>query len=105
MKITTLYMKCFSLCQLSSEKSVIYFFLPFVQDPAKAIPLGTLLAIGITTVTYWLIIIITGFSMIRDASGNCLSIHTYICTYIHTYIKICTNNTYIHACIHTYIHI
>jgi len=40
------------------------------QDPQKAIPQGTLLAILITTVIYLGGVIITGSTCARDATGN-----------------------------------
>ena len=40
-----------------------------LQDPQKAIPKGTFLAIGITTVVYILMAIMAGSVMLRDAPG------------------------------------
>ena len=41
----------------------------YIQDPQKAIPKGTFLAIGITTVVYVLMAIMVGAVMLRDGPG------------------------------------
>ncbi|KAF2897247.1 hypothetical protein ILUMI_08928, partial [Ignelater luminosus] len=41
-----------------------------LKDPQSAIPKGTLLAILITTMSYILMAFISGFTVMRDASGN-----------------------------------
>ncbi|XP_046626478.1 bumetanide-sensitive sodium-(potassium)-chloride cotransporter [Neodiprion virginianus] len=41
-----------------------------LKDPQSAIPKGTLLSILVTTVTYLLMIVMVGASVLRDASGN-----------------------------------
>lgn len=41
-----------------------------LQDPQKAIPKGTLLAIVITTISYLLIAIVCGATNVRVATGN-----------------------------------
>lgn len=40
------------------------------QDPGSAIPLGTLLAIGVTFVSYFGYAVMIGGCVLRDASGN-----------------------------------
>lgn len=47
-----------------------------LQDPGSAIPKGTLLAIGITFVTYIVYPFMLAGSVIRDASGNHV---VYVC--------------------------
>lgn len=44
--------------------------LPSLKDPQHAIPLGTLLAIGITTASYLLFAFVSGGVVARDASGD-----------------------------------
>ncbi len=41
-----------------------------LKDPAKAIPLGTFLAIATTSTTYAIIVIFTGFTIVGYATGN-----------------------------------
>lgn len=41
-----------------------------LKDPQSAIPKGTLLAILITTISYVLMAIVAGFTVLRDATGN-----------------------------------
>ncbi|XP_060804518.1 bumetanide-sensitive sodium-(potassium)-chloride cotransporter [Amyelois transitella] len=41
-----------------------------LKDPQKSIPKGTLLAILLTTISYLVIAIIAGWTVLRDASGN-----------------------------------
>ncbi|XP_031332730.1 bumetanide-sensitive sodium-(potassium)-chloride cotransporter [Photinus pyralis] len=41
-----------------------------LKDPQSAIPKGTLLAILLTTASYILIAVISGFTVVRDATGN-----------------------------------
>ncbi|KAM3960424.1 sodium chloride cotransporter 69 [Aphomia sociella] len=41
-----------------------------LKDPQKSIPKGTLLAILLTTLSYLLIAVIAGWSVLRDASGD-----------------------------------
>ncbi|XP_019869994.2 bumetanide-sensitive sodium-(potassium)-chloride cotransporter [Aethina tumida] len=41
-----------------------------LKDPQVAIPKGTLLSILITTISYIIMVIIAGFCVVRDASGN-----------------------------------
>ena len=40
-----------------------------LKDPSRAVPLGTLLAIGITSCAYVILCWLLGFSTVRDASG------------------------------------
>lgn len=40
-----------------------------LKDPQQSIPLGTLLAIFITTLTYLLVCFLTGALVLRDATG------------------------------------
>lgn len=47
----------------------IYLYL-FGQDPASAIPKGTLLALLISMVSYALMVLFAGGGALRDASGN-----------------------------------
>ncbi|XP_026741334.1 bumetanide-sensitive sodium-(potassium)-chloride cotransporter [Trichoplusia ni] len=41
-----------------------------LKDPQKSIPKGTLLAILLTTISYLVIAVIAGFTVLRDASGD-----------------------------------
>ncbi|XP_075979539.1 sodium chloride cotransporter 69 isoform X2 [Anticarsia gemmatalis] len=41
-----------------------------LKDPSKSIPKGTLLAILLTTISYLLIALLAGWSVLRDASGD-----------------------------------
>jgi amino acid transporter len=41
-----------------------------LKDPAKAIPIGTFLAIATTSTTYAVIVIFTGFTIVAYATGN-----------------------------------
>lgn len=41
-----------------------------LKDPQKDIPKGTLLAIGITTASYVVMAVMSGMTVVRDASGN-----------------------------------
>jgi solute carrier family 12 sodium/potassium/chloride transporter 2 len=41
-----------------------------LKDPAKAIPVGTFLAIATTSTTYAIIVIFTGFTIVGYATGN-----------------------------------
>ncbi|XP_062530592.1 bumetanide-sensitive sodium-(potassium)-chloride cotransporter isoform X2 [Bombyx mori] len=41
-----------------------------LKDPQKSIPKGTLLAILLTTLSYLLIAVVSGWSVLRDASGD-----------------------------------
>ncbi|KPJ14477.1 Bumetanide-sensitive sodium-(potassium)-chloride cotransporter [Papilio machaon] len=56
-----------------------------LKDPQKSIPKGTLLAILLTTLSYLVIALIAGWSVLRDASGdvNALTdcLHNRTCTY------------------------
>lgn len=55
------------------SKFVFYFdslFPQIPQDPATAIPKGTLLAILTTCITYIIYPIMIGASMLRDATGD-----------------------------------
>lgn len=47
-------------------------FIP--QDPQKSIPKGTLLAIVLTTISYLIIAVIAGWTVLRDASGEVLDV-------------------------------
>ena len=67
--------------------------LPTPQDPQKAIPKGTFLAIGITTVVYVAMAIMVGSVMLRDAPGpSLLSGLTK-----DNFTSICTNDSVLNA--------
>ncbi|XP_026325882.1 bumetanide-sensitive sodium-(potassium)-chloride cotransporter isoform X2 [Hyposmocoma kahamanoa] len=45
-----------------------------LKDPQKSIPKGTLLAIVLTTISYLIIAVIAGWTVLRDASGEVLDV-------------------------------
>lgn len=53
-----------------ASKGISAQFFSRFQDPQTAIPKGTLLAIFLTTLSYLLIAIICGATVLRNASGN-----------------------------------
>ncbi|CAM6031305.1 unnamed protein product, partial [Sphagnum compactum] len=60
-----------------------------LKDPQSSIPRGTLLAIGITTVSYLLFLFICGATVVRDANGRIDLVQNYSSDYI-KYINNCT---------------
>ncbi|XP_013170024.1 PREDICTED: bumetanide-sensitive sodium-(potassium)-chloride cotransporter isoform X3 [Papilio xuthus] len=56
-----------------------------LKDPQKSIPKGTLLAIVLTTLSYLVIALIAGWSVLRDASGDITAltdcVHNTTCPY------------------------
>lgn len=45
-------------------------FFPILKDPSSSIPKGTLLSILITSLTYIVMAICVGATVVRDANGN-----------------------------------
>ena len=61
----------------------------FSKDPSSAIPKGTLLAIGTTSMSYVIFSFLAGASVLRDATGNTTD---YInLTTLQDYYDVCTN--------------
>ncbi|XP_012268640.2 bumetanide-sensitive sodium-(potassium)-chloride cotransporter isoform X2 [Athalia rosae] len=49
-----------------------------LKDPQSAIPKGTLLSILLTTVSYLLMVVMVGASVLRDASGNVTDLISFV---------------------------
>ena len=68
----------------------------FWKDPSSAIPKGTLLAIGTTSLSYVIFSFLAGASVIRDASGNSTDYANL--TTLQEFYDVCANRTGEDAC-------
>lgn len=62
-------MTCNYTNYLDKSPFIILIFL-YLQDPQTAIPKGSLLAILLTSLSYLLMAVVAGCTVLRDATGN-----------------------------------